>query len=89
MAAYLIGHISVNDEHLWQKYVSGVQESLLPYHAKVLFRGKLAKVLAGTHDHELVVVIEFSDQTILNNWLMTVLSLTWCCHQHLNFLSIR
>lgn len=28
MAAYLVGHMTVKDQELWQKYVSGVRESL-------------------------------------------------------------
>jgi len=68
MASYLVGHITVKDDELWQKYVSGVQESLLPFDSKVIFRGKLVSVLAGKHEHDLVVVIEFPDQSMLDNW---------------------
>ena len=68
MASYLVGHITVKDDELWQKYVSGVQESLFPFNSKVIFRGKLVSVLAGKHEHDLVVVIEFSDQSTLDNW---------------------
>ena len=68
MASYLVGHITVTDDELWQKYVSGVQESLLPFDSKVIFRGKLASVLAGKHEHDLAVVIEFPDQSTLDNW---------------------
>lgn len=68
MAAYLVGHITVKDNELWQKYVAGVQESLSPYAAKVVFRGQRAAVLAGQHEHDLVVVIEFADQATLNDW---------------------
>ena len=68
MASFLVGHITVKDDELWQKYVSGVRESLLPFDSKVIFRGKLASVLAGKHDHDLVVVIEFPDQSTLDNW---------------------
>ena len=68
MASYLVGHITVKDGELWQKYVSGVQESLLPFDSKVVFRGKLVSVLAGKHEHDLVVVIEFPDQSTLDNW---------------------
>lgn len=68
MASYLVGHITVKDDELWQKYVSGVQESLLPFDSKVIFRGKLVSVLAGKHEHDLVVVIEFPDQSTLDNW---------------------
>ncbi len=68
MPAYLVGHISVKDNELWQQYLSGVKESLAPFDASVIFRGKLDKVLAGQHEYNLVVVIEFSDQSTLNNW---------------------
>lgn len=68
MAAYLVGQITVQDEKLWQEYVAGVAESIAPFDANVVFRGKLARVLAGSNDRELVVVIEFSDIATLDNW---------------------
>ena len=68
MAAYLVGHITVRDEELWQEYVRGVQESLSPFPANIVFRGQLVAVLAGQHDHDLVVVIEFPDQGVLDAW---------------------
>ena len=68
MPAYLIGQVKVKNEVLWQEYVVGVQESLAPFEASIVFRGKLAEVLAGQQDKDLVVVIEFSDQAVLNNW---------------------
>jgi uncharacterized protein (DUF1330 family) len=68
MAAYLIGQITVRDEDLWQQYVAGVQESLTPFDAEVVFRGKRDKILAGQNDKELVVVIEFSGPASLDNW---------------------
>ena len=68
MAAYLIGHIKIKDEDLWQEYVTGVQESLASFKANIVFRGKLLEVLAGQHDKDLVVVIEFFDQSTLDHW---------------------
>ena len=68
MAAYLVGHITVKDNELWQKYVAGVGESLAPFDSRVVFRGQLLEVLAGEHEHDLVVVIEFPDQSTLENW---------------------
>jgi uncharacterized protein (DUF1330 family) len=68
MPAYLIGQIKIKNEDLWQEYVVGVQKSLAPFTAKIVFRGKLLEVLAGHQDKDLVVVIEFSDQTVLNDW---------------------
>ena len=71
MAAYLVGHIRVKDQALWQEYVSGVQVSLSPFAAKVVFRGKLVSVLAGKHEHDLVVVIEFADLPTLDRWFIS------------------
>ena len=68
MAAYLIGQITVKDEELWQQYVAGVEQSLAPFAAEVVFRGKRDKVLAGQNDKDLVVVIEFSGPAPLDNW---------------------
>ena len=68
MAAYLVGHITVKNDELWQQYVAGVGESLAPFESKVIFRGQLDKVLAGQHAHDLVVVIEFPDQSTLDDW---------------------
>jgi len=68
MTAYLVGHITVKDEELWQEYMAGVGESIVPFDSKVVFRGKLDKVLAGQHEHDLVVVIEFPDQATVDNW---------------------
>ena len=76
MPAYLIGQIKVKNEELWSEYVSGVQESLAPFPARIVFRGKLLEVLAGQQDKDLVVVIEFSGQATLNNWFTSEKYLT-------------
>jgi uncharacterized protein (DUF1330 family) len=68
MAAYLVGHITVKDNELWHQYVAGVEESLVSFDAKILFRGQLVGVLAGRHEHDLAVVIEFPDQSTLVSW---------------------
>ena len=68
MAAYLVGHISVRNKALWRQYIAGVAESLTPFEARVVFRGQLASVLAGEQEHELIVVIEFADNTSLQAW---------------------
>lgn len=68
MAAYLVGQITVKDDKLWQEYVSGVAESIAPFDATIIFRGKRDKVLAGSHDYKLIVVIEFSDLETIDNW---------------------
>jgi len=71
MAAYLIGHITVKDEELWSVYVQGVAESLKPFGSEIVFRGKLAKVLAGEYAHQNTVVIRFRDQGSLQEWFQS------------------
>ncbi len=68
MAAYLVGHITIKDVSQWEIYMEGVRNSLLPYSAEVIFRGKLHKVLTGEHSHQNTVVIMFSDQATLQEW---------------------
>lgn len=68
MAAYLVGHISVKNAALWETYVAGVRESLSPFESKIVFRGQLVSVLAGEHEHDRVVVIEFPDYPTLDDW---------------------
>jgi len=68
MAAYLVGHITVKDDGLWQQYVEGVQESLASFESRIVFRGQLVEILAGDHVYNLVVVIEFPDHATLNAW---------------------
>jgi len=68
MASYLIGHITIKDEELWQEYVAGVQESLEPFLSSIVFRGSLVSVLAGKHEHDRVVVIKFYDQSTMDDW---------------------
>jgi len=47
MPTYLIGQITVTNPTLWQEYVTGVAESIAPYNASIVFRGKRSQVLAG------------------------------------------
>ena len=68
MSAYLIGHIIIKNHDKWQTYVEGVQKSLMPFEADIVFRGKRAIVLAGEHPYDRTVVIKFRDQPTLQQW---------------------
>jgi len=68
MAAYLVGHIKVKDQDLWQVYTTGVQKSLVPFTAEVVFRGQRAAILAGEHSFDQCVVIKFESQAALQEW---------------------
>lgn len=68
MAVFLVGQMTVRDESLWQQYVEGVQKSLQPFSAELIFRGKKSQQLTGTLDYESAVVIKFMNQDELNQW---------------------
>jgi uncharacterized protein (DUF1330 family) len=67
-SAYLIGHIKDRNQDLWTEYVEGVRQSLLPFEAEIVFRGKCAAVLAGEYPYDLAVVIRFPEQSIVQSW---------------------
>ena len=68
MPAYLIGQIRVKDQQKWQDYVAGVAESLKPFDAEIVFRGRKSGVFAGKHDKDLTVVIRYADQATMQKW---------------------
>ena len=68
MSAYLIGHITVKNPDLWQVYIAGVQKSLAPFDAELVFRGQRAAILAGEHAYNQCVVIKFANQAALQQW---------------------
>ena len=68
MPAYLVGQVRLRDPDLWRRYVAGVAESLAPYQAEVVFRGRRARDLAGEQTRKRVVVIRFEDLEELNRW---------------------
>ena len=56
---YLIGQIQVRDPDKWAKYVAAVGETLAPWGAEVVFRGRKAMSFAGATPFQTVVVIRF------------------------------
>lgn len=68
MAVFLVGTISIRNEVLWARYVAGVQESLGPFGATVVFRGQKLADLAGLQPRHQVVVLRFKDEATVNAW---------------------
>lgn len=68
MAAYVIGHITVKDAEKWAEYRGLVPDTLAPWGAELVFRGKRTGVLSGRHDHEDTVVIRFPDPESVSDW---------------------
>ena len=66
--AYVIGQITVKDSAKWAEYRSKVPDTLAPWNAELMLRGKLATVLSGTHMHTDTVVIRFPDLAAAQGW---------------------
>lgn len=68
MSTCVIGHISIRDPDKWAEYRKLVPATLLPFHGKVLLRGRRLGVLCGEHPHTDTVVLEFPDAAAAQGW---------------------
>jgi uncharacterized protein (DUF1330 family) len=68
MPAYVIGHITVKNPDKWAEYRSQVPETLAPWGAELVFRGKTTSLLSGTHSHTDTVVIRFPNCNSVEQW---------------------
>lgn len=67
-SAYIIGHITVKDADKWAEYCRRVPETVAPWGASLVFRGRNAQVLAGEHRYTDTVVIRFPDRSAVDAW---------------------
>lgn len=67
-AAYLIGHITVKDTEKWEEYCDKVPDTLAPWNAELVFRGKRSALLSGAHPYPDTVVIRFPNAAALDGW---------------------
>lgn len=66
--AYLVGNITVKSPDKWADYTRQVPDTLRPWGAELVFRGKQAAALAGESPHANIVVIRFPDVAAVNRW---------------------
>lgn len=66
--AYLIGQVAVKRPEMWAEYTRQVPDTLAPWGAELVFRGKQVAVLAGENPHPDIVVIRFPDVAAVNQW---------------------
>ncbi|MBU0620326.1 MAG: DUF1330 domain-containing protein [Gammaproteobacteria bacterium] len=66
--AYVVGHITVKHPEKWAEYRSKVPETLAPWGAELVFRGKQVATLAGENAHSDIVVIRFPSVAAVNGW---------------------
>ena len=69
MSVYAIGQITnIKDKEVWQEYKAKVKDTLDPYNAKILFRGKKTHSLVESSNHIEVVTIEFESLKTAKEW---------------------
>jgi uncharacterized protein (DUF1330 family) len=66
--AYVVGHITVKHPEMWAEYRSKVPQTLAPWDAELVFRGKQVAVLSGENAHSDIVVIRFPSVAAVNGW---------------------
>ncbi|MBS3803030.1 MAG: DUF1330 domain-containing protein [Oleiphilaceae bacterium] len=71
MAAYLLGQIKVRNEKLWDQYLAGVAESLVPFNARMKLMGKKTANLVGDDGNDRLVMLEFIDEPTVQRWFQS------------------
>ena len=68
MSALLSVTITVTDPEKLKSYISKVPSTMAPHGAKMLSRGKVAKVLNGNVAHQMEAVFEFPSEDAIDTW---------------------
>jgi uncharacterized protein (DUF1330 family) len=68
MSALLSVTIQVKDQEKLKSYISQVPPTMAPHGAKMLSRGKIAKVLNGEVAHQMEAVFEFPSENAIDAW---------------------
>ena len=66
--AYFVGQITVKDEDKWAQYRHQVPETLAPWRAELMFRGKQPHTQANASPHAHIVVIRFPSLADAEAW---------------------
>lgn len=66
--AYLVGNITVKNPQKWAEYTRQVPDTLAPWGAELVFRGKQVAAFSGENPHADIVVIRFPDVAAVNGW---------------------
>jgi uncharacterized protein (DUF1330 family) len=68
MAAYVIGHIRVNDQTAWDEYRAKVGATIAQYGGEIVMRGKMLRAFSGEVPGTNVVILRFADLASANRW---------------------
>jgi uncharacterized protein (DUF1330 family) len=66
--AYLVGQVTIKSPQKWAEYTRQVPDTLAPWGAELVFRGKQVAALAGANPHPDIVVIRFPNVAAVNQW---------------------
>ncbi|MEK9802078.1 MAG: DUF1330 domain-containing protein [Curvibacter sp.] len=66
--AYVVGQIMVKNPVMWAEYRSKVPETLSPWGAELVFRGKKAATFSGENPYPDIVVIRFPSVAAAQGW---------------------
>lgn len=66
--SFAIGQVSIKDRQLWQQYKTALSSTLALYQGELVYRGKVAEVLAGKETHTDVVLMKFNSNEALTRW---------------------
>jgi len=66
--AYVVGQLTVKDPVKWAEYRARVPQTLAPWGAEIVFRGRQAAALAGDNAHPDIVVVRFPDLAAAHHW---------------------
>jgi uncharacterized protein (DUF1330 family) len=69
--AYFVGQITVKNEDKWATYRSKVPETLAPWQAELVFRGKQPHAQLNASPHLDIVVIRFPSLADAEGWHMS------------------
>ena len=68
MAAYLIAHAKVKQPDRMPEYSSKAGPTIIAHGGTLVARGKVAEVLAGSHDGNVTLVAKFPDVATAHAW---------------------
>ena len=68
MSALLSATVQVKNPEKLKSYISQVPATMAPHGAKMLSRGKIAKVLNGEVAHQMEAVFEFPSENAIDAW---------------------
>jgi len=68
MSAFLIAHSTIKNPEKFQDYAKAVPSTLTAFGGEVALKGKVAEVMTGKHDFNMVGVLKFPNRSSAKNW---------------------